>query len=123
MDFAGIALVLAQADPMPVRGQGGGGIGDFLPPIILAFVFVYFFMIRPQKREAKAKEDLLGGLRKNDKVVTTGGIVGTIVNIKDDEVTLRVDDQAKVKIRFLKSAIARPVGAPAPAAAETEKKS
>ena len=123
MDLASFPLVLAQpAAPKPLPpGSGEGGIGDLLFPIVLAFVFVYFFMIRPQKREAKAKEELSTGLRKNDKVVTTGGIVGTIVNIKDDEVTLRVDDQAKVKIRFLKSAIARVQGDKTPDADEAKK--
>ena len=77
----GIALVLAQgADPRPER-QDDSGFG-MMPIIILTFAFVYFFMIRPQKKEANAKAQLLGGLRKNDKVVTTGGIMGTIVNIK-----------------------------------------
>jgi preprotein translocase subunit YajC len=119
----GIPLILAQggADPRPER-QEDGGLG-MMPIIILTFAFVYFFMIRPQKKEADAKTQLLEGLRKNDKVVTTGGIIGTIVNIKDDEVTVRVDDQNKVKIRFLKSAVARVAGGEAKQPAEEAKKS
>jgi len=56
-------------------------------------------------------------------VVTTTGMFGTIVNLKDDEVTLRVDDQAKVKIRFLRSAIARKVEGEAPKPVDEAKKS
>ena len=54
-------------------------------------------------------------------MVTTGGMFGTIVNIKDDEVTLRVDDQAKVKIRFQKSAISRVVDTSSPKEEESKK--
>lgn len=79
-------------------------------PLLLGVAFVYFLIIRPQKREQDEKLKLLTSLKKNDRVLTTGGMYGTIVNIKEDEVTLRVDDQAKVKIRFAKSAIAKVVG-------------
>jgi preprotein translocase subunit YajC len=116
MDGLGMPLVLAQeGSGKPTRGAGGEA-GGLIFPIVLAFVFVYFFLIRPQKREQEAKQNLLSAIKKNDRVVTTGGMFGTIVNIKDDEVTLRVDDQNKVKIRFSKSAIARVVtdsGSPA----------
>ncbi|MEZ6188859.1 MAG: preprotein translocase subunit YajC [Planctomycetota bacterium] len=78
--------------------------------LVLVFAFIYFFLLRPQKREAEEKQKLLDSLKKNDRVVTTGGILGTIVNLKDNEVTLRVDDQNKVKIRVLRSAIARVMG-------------
>lgn len=74
--------------------------------VVLVVVFFYFFLIRPQKKEQEEKQKMLGGLKKNDRVVTTGGIYGTVVNVKDNEVTLRVDDQAKVKIRFRKAAVA-----------------
>ena len=120
MDLSSALQVLTLAqDPKPEDPTGG--IGSLFFPIMLAFLFVYFFMIRPQKREQEQKQTLLGGLRKNDRVVTIGGMFGTIVNIKDDEVTLRVDDQAKVKIRFQKSAISRVVDTSAPA--EESKKS
>lgn len=90
----------AQQEPMDL---------SFVFTLVLVFVFFYFFLIRPQKREAEEKQKLLDALKKNDRVVTTGGILGTIVNLKDNEVTLRVDDQNKVKIRCVRSAIARVV--------------
>jgi preprotein translocase subunit YajC len=109
MDLFGLTLLAQAAGGKPTYDEPMGG---FVLPIILVVAFVYFFMIRPQKREQEAKEKLLGGLKKNDRVVTTGGMYGTIVNIKDDEITLRVDDQMKVKIRFMKSAISRVAGDP-----------
>jgi preprotein translocase subunit YajC len=118
-----IIALLAQAGPPQ------DSIGSLVFPLLLGIAFVYFFIIRPQKREQEEKQNLLTALKKNDRVLTTGGMYGTIVNIKEGEVTLSVDDQAKVKIRFDKSAIARVVKADAeekpaaPPEAPSEKKS
>jgi len=101
-----LIALLAQDRP----AQPGEGPMGLLFPLLLGVAFVYFLIIRPQKREQDEKQKLFAALKKNDRVLTTGGMYGTIVNIKEDEVTLRVDDQAKVKIRFAKSAIAKVVG-------------
>jgi preprotein translocase subunit YajC len=102
----------------------------FDPTSIFMAVFLvailYFMVIRPQKREADEKQKLLASLKKNDRVLTTGGMYGTIVNIKEDEVTLRVDDQAKVKVRFAKTAVAKVLGTDVeekPATSDSDKKS
>jgi len=97
-------------------------LGNPLVLLVMGFAFIYFFLIRPQKREQDEKQRLLDSLKKNDKVVTTSGIFGTIVNLKDNEVTLRIDDQAKVKIRMLKSAIARVESGSAKSADELKSK-
>ncbi len=76
-----------------------------LMPIALIFVIFYFLLIRPQKKSQKDHAKMITELAKNDDVVTSGGIHGTIVNIQDDVVTLRVDDNAKIKIQ--KSAVSR----------------
>ena len=120
-----LTLLLAQ-DAVPPGPQPQDPLGIVFQ-LLLGVAFVYFFIIRPQKREQEEKQQLLSALKKNDRVVTTGGMFGTIVNIKEDEVTLRVDDQAKVKIRFSKAAIAKVVGTDAegekPSSDNTEKKS
>lgn len=67
-------------------------------PLILIFVVFYFLMIRPQKAKEKEHAKMLDSLNKNDEVVTTGGIHGTIVNIKDKTVTLRIDENVKMEI-------------------------
>jgi preprotein translocase subunit YajC len=76
-----------------------------LMPIIFIFIVFYFLLIRPQKRAQDEHKKMIAALKKNDEVVTTGGIHGTIVNVKEAVVTLKVDDNVKVDIE--KSCIAR----------------
>ncbi|MFA6321149.1 MAG: preprotein translocase subunit YajC [Candidatus Omnitrophota bacterium] len=70
-----------------------------LLPIILIFVIFYFLLIRPQKKQQDAHKKMIAGLKKNDEVITAGGIHGTIVNVKDHSVTLKVDDNVKVEVQ------------------------
>lgn len=67
-------------------------------PLILIFVIFYFLLIRPQKTKEKERQKMLSNLNKNDEIVTTGGIYGTIVNVKDKTVILRVDENIKIEI-------------------------
>lgn len=67
-------------------------------PLILIFVIFYFLLIRPQKKQQAKHQQMVKNLNKNDEVVTTGGIHGVIVNVKDKTVTLRVDDSCKMEI-------------------------
>ena len=69
-----------------------------LIPLVLIFVVFYFLLIRPQKAKEKEHQKMIGGLNKNDEVVTSGGIHGTVINVKDRTVTLRIDDNVKVEI-------------------------
>lgn len=74
-------------------------------PMVLIGVFFYVFLIRPQQKEAKRRQSLLNALKKNDKVFTSGGLIGTIAEISGDglRVTLKVDDNTRIK--FLRSSI------------------
>lgn len=67
-------------------------------PLILIFIVFYFLLIRPQKTKEKEHQKMLANLKKNDEVVTSSGIHGTIVNIKDKTVILRIDDNVKIEI-------------------------
>ena len=69
-----------------------------LVPLILIFVIFYFMLIRPQKQKEKEQQKMLKGLNKNDEIVTLSGIHGTIVNVKDKTVTLRIDDNVKIEL-------------------------
>jgi len=89
----------------PQEGAGGGGM-YMLVWMVLIFGLMYMLLIRPQRKKQKEHEKLLGELKKGDKVVTTGGMFGTIFAIDDDKgrIILRINDQTKLE--FLKSSIA-----------------
>ena len=74
-------------------------------PIILMFVIFYFLLIRPQQKKQKELQSMIAGIKKGDKVVTTGGVLGTVSSIQDDYVVLTVGD-SDTKLEVLKSAIA-----------------
>jgi len=74
-------------------------------PIIFIFIIFYFLLIRPQKKAQDEHKKMIASLKKNDDVVTSGGIHGTIVNVKEAAVTLKVDDNVKIDVE--KSCIAR----------------
>ncbi|MFH0855997.1 MAG: preprotein translocase subunit YajC [Candidatus Omnitrophota bacterium] len=75
-----------------------------LAPLALIFVIFYFMLIRPQKKKEREHQGMLKSLNKNDEVVTLSGIHGTIVNVKDKTITLRVDDNVKIELE--KNAVA-----------------
>lgn len=67
-------------------------------PLVLIFVIFYFMLIRPQKTKEKEHTQMLKGLNKNDEVVTSSGIHGTVVNVKEKTIVLRIDDNVKVEM-------------------------
>ena len=77
------------------------------PLLVIGFLW-YFLLFRPQKRDRLRREDVLKALKKNDRVVTIGGIIGTIASVSQDgqDVTLKVDDNTR--IRMLRSSIQGP---------------
>lgn len=81
---------------------------QFLPFAVIG-LFFYFILLRPQQAEQRRRKELLTSLKKNDKVVTTSGLIGTIADISSDgtRVTLKVDDNTRIK--FLRSAIQEPL--------------
>lgn len=83
--------------------SAGGGLLSLLP-IVLIFVVMYFLMIRPQKKQEKEAQNMRDNLAVGDEITTIGGIIGEIVSIKDETVTIETS-KAGTKIRFLKSAI------------------
>ncbi|MBY0158499.1 preprotein translocase subunit YajC [Paenibacillus lautus] len=92
------------------QGQGGGILGLILP-FVLMFVIFYFLLIRPQQKKQKTRNAMLSALSKGDKVVTIGGLHGTIVEITDDIVVLKVNDVTK--LTFDRNSISHSVNADA----------
>jgi preprotein translocase subunit YajC len=69
-----------------------------LIPLIFIFAIFYFMLIRPQQKQQKKHQEMINNLKKNDEVVTAGGIHGTIVNVKEKTFILRVDDNVKIEV-------------------------
>lgn len=80
-----------------MQPQAANPIMSFAP-LVLIFVIFYFMLIRPQKKKEQEHQKMLGNLAKNDEVVTSSGIHGTIINVKDKSVILRVDENVKIEI-------------------------
>jgi len=82
----------------PQTCMGGGGIMSFLPMIAIIAIF-YFLMIRPQQKQARKLKEMRSALQRDDKVVTSGGIHGIIMNLKgDDVVTVKIADGVKIDV-------------------------
>ena len=104
-----MALILAmllQETPAP----RSPGLGQYLPLFAIMFMIMYFMIIKPQRKKERERLEMLSRVRKNDKVLTTGGIFGTVMNLKDDEVTLRIDDSNNVRVRLTRSSIVGVMG-------------
>ena len=78
--------------------MSGSGIGQFIP-LILIFVIFYFFLIRPQQKKAKEHKLMVENLKRGDKVITSGGIVGSIERVIDnDKVEVLISENVKVEV-------------------------
>ena len=78
--------------------MSGSGIGQFIP-LILIFVIFYFFLIRPQQKKAKDHKLMVSNLKRGDKVVTSGGIVGTVERIVDnDKIEILISENVVVEV-------------------------
>jgi preprotein translocase subunit YajC len=110
LKLAGGAALFAQD-----ANKGTGGDSSFLVamfPFIIIFILFYFLLIRPQRREQARRQEMLGGVKKNDRVVTAGGIYGVVTNVhrEADEVTIKVDEATNTKLRVTLSSIGRILG-------------
>lgn len=86
----------------PPEGQGGGAAG-WIFPLLIVLVF-YFLLFAPMRKREKARQQMIAAIKPGDKVVTNGGIHGTVAGVTDDVVQLRIAD--KIKIDVSRSAIA-----------------
>jgi preprotein translocase subunit YajC len=83
-------------------GQLAGQMGGILPIVLIMIIFYVLLILPAQKRQKKVAQ-MLSALKNGDKVITTGGVYGTIVGIEDDAIQLRIADQVKIKV--LRSAV------------------
>jgi preprotein translocase subunit YajC len=108
----------------PAYAQTGGGAGGFdlvaLLPLVLIFVVFYFLIIRPQQKKMKDHKALVEGLRRGDRVVTTGGIIGTVAKVTGDrEISLEIAEG--VRVRAVRGMIAEVMARTEPAGDKAEK--
>lgn len=109
----------------PAYAQAAGGLaGDsFLQfmPLILIFVVFYFLLIRPQQKRMKEHKAMLESIRRGDKVVTTGGIIGLVTKVVDDR-ELQLEIAENVRVRVMRDMIASVLGKTEPAPADKDHK-
>ncbi|OLB86270.1 MAG: preprotein translocase subunit YajC [Acidobacteria bacterium 13_2_20CM_2_57_6] len=90
-----------------LQASGGSGFGGFLIPLGLMFAIMYFMVIMPQQRQRKKTQEMLSALKAGDKIITNGGIYGTVNGIDGDSVILKISSEPQVKIRVARAAIAQ----------------
>jgi preprotein translocase subunit YajC len=85
-------------------GQGGaagagsaGGLASFIP-LVLMFVIFYFLLIRPQQKKTKEHRDMIAGIKKGDRIITSGGIHGQVTSVDDTTLTVEISDKVRVKL-------------------------
>ena len=89
-----IDIAYAQGAP----GIGGPGPMMTILPFVLIFVIMYFMVIRPQQKKSKEHQELLNKLKKNDEVMTSGGIYGKVVDLKETVVTIEVAPNVRIRV-------------------------
>ena len=129
LDITGMTLVLAQDEVLGAPGggsgaagevadgsagsggapagttSGGGGLGMMLPLLFGLMIFMIVTSMMSGRKEKKKRAALMSNLKRRDKVQTVGGVIGTIAEIKNDEIVLKVDHGSNTRIRFARSAI------------------
>ena len=88
-------------------GQGLPPVVHFFILMFLIFMVMYLLVMRPQRKKERQRKEMLSQIKKNDKVMTIGGIHGTVISVRPDEVVLKIDDNANVRVHFSRSSIAR----------------
>ncbi|HYK81835.1 MAG TPA: preprotein translocase subunit YajC [Gemmatimonadales bacterium] len=83
----------------PAGQNAGGGLSVFVIQIAALIAIFYFMLIRPQRKQQQRHRELLATLQRGDRVVTSGGILGEVVHLKDDEVTLKSGDTRLIVLR------------------------
>ena len=106
-------MFISPAFAQTAADGSGGTMGLILPLVIMVPVF-YFLIIRPQQQRSKQQKQMLEGLRRGDRVVTSGGIIGTIAKVVSDT-EVAVDIAENVRVRVLRSMISQVLAKPEPA--------
>ena len=114
-------MLISTAYAQTAGGDGGSGMLIQLLPLVLIFVVFYFLIIRPQQKKVKDHKSMIDSLRRGDRIVTTGGIIGTVTKVTGDrEIGLEIADG--VRVRAMRSMIAEVMAKTEPGDAREDKK-
>jgi len=91
------AIAQTAAPAAPTQGSTAGTLIGFAP-LLMIMVLFYFLMIRPQNQEKKKREEMLTGIQRGDKVLTRGGIYGTVADIKEQVLVLKINENSKIEV-------------------------
>jgi len=97
--FTSIAALLALSTPAFAEGAAPSNGFTQLIPLILIMLIFYFLLIRPQQKRAKEHRSMVESLKKGDKVMTNGGIFGTVMDVKEDSLKVEIADGVRIKIQ------------------------
>jgi len=112
-EFVWVPTMIPLFADLPVVFAQDAGNGNIVPQFLIAAIPIallfYFLILRPQQQQEQKHRSLIDALKKNDKVLTTGGIYGTVISVdaNQDRIVLRVDDERGVKLAFTKASVAR----------------
>lgn len=104
--FGTLALLQGEDGAPPAPPPSGGGFP--LLPLLLVFAIFWFVLIVPERKQRKRRQQMIDALKKGDRVLTSGGIYGTVVQVQEDVITVQVADS--VRMRFAKAAITTVLG-------------
>ncbi len=99
--------MLANAILAAPSGREGGGGWEMIIGLVLMLAVFYGIMLSSSRKDKRKRQQMLSAVKKNDRVMTIGGIVGSVVSVSDSEVTIKVDESANVKITLVRGAIQR----------------
>lgn len=97
-----LLCLLLRQEQQPV---GAPGLDIFIM-IGGVMLIMYFLVIRPSRRQEARRQEMLGAIKKNDKVLTSGGLYGVVMAVRDDDIILKIDDDKNVRVRVARTAIA-----------------
>lgn len=100
MSFPALAVAI-----LPAQESAEPSMADYLPMFAVMFFIFWFLVIRPEKRERKKRDEMMSSLKKNDRVLTTGGMYATVAAVGEKELTLKFDD-GPTRVRVVRAAIA-----------------
>jgi len=95
---AGAILLALSPSAQAAAEPSGSGIASLIPLVLIIVIF-YFLLIRPQQKRLKAHQAMIGELKKGDKVVTSGGILGTVQDVSEDTVRVEIADKVRVTVK------------------------